>query len=1030
MNPVRFSLRYPQIAWALTAIVFIAGIQALLQMPRREDPKVPWRVSLIVAYYPGATAEQVEQQVTKPIEDRLFRFSEINRDKSFSTSMPGLAVLQVWVNENVKSPDLFWAKLRHDMNEAHFIDLPQGVLGPIVNSDFGDVSAMLLAVEGDNYGYRELAGYLDRIEDDLRSIPAISKIKRVGELEQEIRVTSTMDRLSQYGISPLQIIGALQQQNAITESGALDTRQDKVALRTSGLYDAEDQIRRQIVGISPRSGNPIYLSDFATVDRAYAEPKSMVRVNSQPALLLSLEIHEGRNIVEFGKEVRSHLDRLRATLPPDLKIVTVADQPRVVEHRVGHFLEEFGIAILSVIAVTMLLLPFRVAAIAATAIPVTVAATFAVMQALGIELHQVSLAGLIVVLGMVVDDAIVIADNFVELLDRGVERAEAAWRCAWDLAIPVLTATLTIIASFLPLAFLPGSTGDFIWTLPVTVAVALTCSYVVAMLLTPILCRMFIKEGLHTHDAAAPAAAPEPVRRFDILGQMQRAYDVSIGWAMGHRRLTIAGGVAAVVLGLGMYGLVDQQFFPTAERDQFVISVWMPSGSSLDATDRVMRVIEKELAGEDDVTDYAAFVGTGAPRFYYSFDPPFPMPNLGQFVVNTTSVEATVQLVRDLRQRLPGLVPAAEVRVQELQQGNPTDSPVEVRVAGPDLAELKMLAADLEDTLAATPGSYLVRNNYREDTYDVRVAVNTELASRLGMTSSGIAQLLAGTLLGAPVSTFWEGSHALPIVLRLDQSDRRSFDDVRDLYLVSPMTGARSPLRAVARLEPQWESGRIVRRNGIRTVTVGSYTTEGTLPSALLARVKPAIDSYKLPPGYSIKWGGELENQLETFGSMIIALAISLVAIFMILLFQFRRIKDVLVIMASIPLSLFGAILGLIITRNPFGFTAFLALIALSGIVVRNAIILLEAIHERQKEGVGLEEAALEAGQRRLRPIFLTTTAAAAGVLPMILSGSSMWSPLGSVIAVGLIFSMLFTLVVIPVLYILVNRGAPAAAHA
>jgi multidrug efflux pump len=1022
MNPVRFSLRYPQVAIVLSVIAFVLGVQALLTMPRREDPKVPWQVALVIAQYPGATAAQVEEQVTRRVEERLFRFSEVNRAKTVSTSRNGLMVIELWVADGIP-PDPFWSKLRHDMNEIGFLDLPKGVLGPIVNSEFGDVSAMLIAVQGERYGPRELRDYARRIEDNLRTLPEVSKIKRTGEQEEQIYVTSTMDRLTQFGITPLNVIGALQQQNSVVPAGAVDGEGSQIPLRTGGLYQAEDQIRRQIVSASSKTGQPVYLGDFATVTRRYKEPSSLIRVNGTPAMLLSLEMKEGYNIVQFGDNVRDRLASLRAELPPDLRISTVADQPRVVRERVGHFLVEFGIAIVAVIAVTMLLLPMRVAAIAATAIPVTIAITFAAMRALGIELHQVSLAGLIVVLGLVVDDAIVVADNFVDLREQGVPLDEAAERSASDLAIPIVTATLTIIASFLPMAFMPGSTGAFIYTLPVTVAVALVSSLLVAVLLTPLLCKTWLK------DAPRHAQAGEPAKRkrFDLLGAMQGAYDRGIQVAMAHKRMTMVGGFLIVVLGLGLFANVRQRFFPAAERDQFVINVWMPAGTKLSETDSVMRRIEVALKAESDIVSNAAFVGEGAPRFYYAYDPPFPSPNLGVFVVNTKSLEVTPGLVSKLRSTLPRMVPEAELNVYELMQGNPVESQVEVRFSGPDIGVLKRLAGKAEDAFRESPGSRLVRNNFREEYSDVFIDINSEMANRLGMSQSGIASTLAGAYLGAPVSVFWEGSRPLSIVLRMDEGRRGSFDDLRDMYLVSPITGARVPLREIATLKPEWQESRIIRRNGVRTITAGSQTVPTVLASELVKESKGRVEAIPLPDGYSRTWGGEFANQAESDGPMTTALGISLVSIFLILLFQFRRVSDVLIVMSSIPLTVFGAILGLLITGNPFGFTAFLGLISLSGVVVRNAIILIEYIHGRLQHGVSVEDAAVEAGQRRLRPIFLTSAAAAAGVMPMIVGGSSMWAPVGSVIASGLLCSMVFTLIIVPVLYVLVHGGKQPA---
>ncbi|HVE78669.1 MAG TPA: efflux RND transporter permease subunit, partial [Gemmatimonadaceae bacterium] len=625
---------------------------------------------------------------------------------------------------------------------------------------------------------------------------------------------------------------------------------------------------------------------------------------------------------------------------------------------------------------------------------------------------------------------IVIADNYVELLDHGLSRAEAAWRSATDLAAPVLAATLTIIASFLPLAWLSGTTGEFIRALPITVAVSLICSYVVAMVLTPMLAFYFIKTGLRAHGtAAATAARPAPrtwfgrLRAFRPLDAMERAYDWAIRLAMPRKRLTLALGGGAFVAGLLMLGAVGDRFFPSAERDQFVIDVWLPEGARIGATDNAVRQIEKVLARTPDVTSFASIIGSGAPRFYYAISPEMATISYAQIVVNTTSPGATPGLVAELGRTLPAVAPEAHIMAKELMQGSTYAAPIEIRLTSDDLGELKVLAERIRQVLERTPGTTDITTDFRDDSYRLAVQVDQEAASRVGLTSASISRLLAGGFEGAPVSTFWEGSRAVDITFRLGEGQRQQFDDIAGAYVTSEATGARVPLSQVATLTPVWEPSRIVRRNGLRTLTVRSRAEDGYLASEVLAAARATIDTLPLPEGTSLAYGGEYESQNDTQGEMMVALFVSLVLIFLILLLQFRSVRLPLVVMVSIPLSIVGAVLGLLLTGNPFSFTAFIGLIGLMGLVVRNAIILVDYMNEQIAHGAALEQAAIEAGRRRLRPIFLTTMAAAAGVLPMILSGSSMWSPLASVLAMGLITSMIFTLLVVPVLYVVVERG-------
>src|SRR5271165_2541715 len=1015
MNPVRMSLRYPQVTIALAIMLVAAGAYALLRMPRREDPKIHVRTGIVAAYYPGASAVEVENQVTQKVEQRLFKVEGVRRGKTYSTSMNGVMFVNVEVEDNILDTDKFWSKLRLDMAELWATDLPDGVQGPVVDYDFGDTVAVLLAIHGDHYDYRELKDYSERIEAAVRRIRSVSKVKRIDEQKEEIEVNGSLDRLSQYAVTPEQIMNALKGRNMVEYAGAVPTERGKPPIQSTGAFQTEDQIRRVMVDVT-RTGQPVYIGDLADVQRVYKDPTQYARSRGERAMLLSVEMQEGNNIVDFGKELDASLDSLRPLLPPDLKIDMVADQPKVVAQRVKDFIREFGTAIASVILVTVLLLPFRVALVSAVAIPVTISATFGVLNAFGIELHQVSIAALIVVLGMVVDDAIVIADNYIELLDQGVDREEAAWRSATELAIPVLTATLTIICSFLPFLTLSGATGEFIRALPLTVAIALATSFIVAMLLTPMLCRSLIRKGLNNPEAVGGKKRRSP------LELMQWGYNRIIVVAMNWKPVALAAGVCAIVGGVLVLQHIPQRFFPFAERDQFVIDVWLPEGWKVEATQSAVQRIEAALRDEKEVVNYTSFVGSSAPRFYYNVNPQLPDKNYAQLLVATTSAEATPRLVETLRPKLAQAAPEARVFLRELQQGPVQEAAIEVRITGEDDKILERLGNQVETILSRTPGALDVHSDWREDAYRLKVNLREEVANRLGFTNAGIGQELAGGFDGEPVTTYWEGDRDVTVALRLAPAFRQNLQDVSSIYVMSPVTGARVPLDSIGAVSPVWDPGRIVRRNGVRTLTVRAWSHGGVLPSQVLTRVKPAVDSLPVPPGYRIWYGGEFENQNDTFPEMVKALLVSMIAIYLILMFQFRSVVDPLVVMAAIPLGLLGASLGLLITGNPFGFTAFLGIVSLGGIVVRNAIILVDYIRARAEEGTPVEEAAIEAGERRLRPIFLTTMAAAVGVTPMILSGSSMWSPLGSTIAFGLVGSMFFTLIVIPVLYVVIHK--------
>ena len=1015
-------LRYPQITLVSTALLFAAGVYALLTMPRREDPKITVRVGVMAVYYPGATSEEVEQQVTKVLEERLFRYQEVRKEKTYSTSRPGYAFINIELEESVQHPDQFWSKLGLDMAVVKQTSLPAGVLGPILDTDFGDTIAVLIALHGGQYDYSQLKDYSERIEEALRTIPATSKLKRYGEQREQIYVTSTPQLLAQYRVELPRVIQTLQARNSVKPGGEFETGASKLPIDANGLMETPAALNRLMIDVSP-AGQPLYLGDLARIERRYQDPEFLTRYNGQPALMISVEMQDGFNIVEFGRQISDKLAEVRRLLPPDLRVDLVANQPRMVQERISGFMREFTIAILSVIIVTLLLLPFRVALVASVAIPVTVSITFALLNLFGIDLQQVSISMLVVMLGILVDDAIVVADNYVELLDQGKGVGEAAAHCARDIVIPLVAATLTIIAAFLPELFtLTGSVGEFIHSMPIVVGISLSVSFAVAFFFTPLICRYFIKKGLNSQTGGE-------AKRASLVDRLESRYESIAALTLRAPKLTALGGMVAVAAGVLLMMNLPQRFFPPAEREQFVIDLWLPEGSQIEYTDRMLRRVEKELVATPMVSSFGTFLGASAPRFYYNVDPQQPAANYGQILVNTRDVDRTPELVYRLRERMRELAPEAMTIVKELQQGEIFSAPVEVRVSGPDIAELKQLGERIAQVLRKTPGSAYINRDWRDDPYELKVNVDNEVANRLGFSNASISQSLAAGFNGVVVSTFWEGSHAVDIMLRLDESSRQSFADIRDAYLASPVTGAKIPLRQIAALSPAWETGRIVRRNGVRTLTVRSFFQEGYFASNVLASARREIDRIPLASGYRIRYGGEHESQARMTGGIVKAAGFSTLLIFLILLFQFRSVVETLVVMSSIPLSLFGGAVGLLIVHMPFSFVAEIGFIGVGGVVVRNSILLVDYIKECRQKGIPLLEAARAAGARRMRPIFLTTLAAAAGVLPMILSGSLMWSPLAAVIAFGLLFSMFFTLLVVPALYVLTARADTTVAE-
>lgn len=1018
MNFIKSALRNHQISLTLTFIILAVGVYSLLNMSRREDPKFTIRQGLVVAPYPGASSTEVEQRVTKKMEDLLFSFNEVNKEKTHSTSRHGVGYIIVELQGNVDAPDRFWSKLQLKLKQLKQTSLPETVQGPVVKSDFGDTIALLLGVHSDKRDYRELKHYQSQIEDQLRSIPAASKIKEIGGQEEAVYVTGDTKKLSFYGLSLPQVLLAVQGENRVFPNGSITVNGTNTPFHTQGQYSNLADVKNQIISVTP-SGDVIRLKDVANVQRKLKERESYMRVNGAPTRFLSVEMHQGNNIVKFGERVEQELEKVRQKLPPDVTVDQMVDQPANVKSSIDNFIEEFFIALISVVVVTILLLPFRVALVTALAIPVTVALTFTSLNGLGIELQQVSLASLIVVLGLLVDDAIVIADEYVAKLGEGTKPYEAAWRAATELNIPVLTASLTIIGSFLPLILLSGNVGEFIVSLPLTVTIAIAASYLVAMLLTPYLCYRFIKEAINSE--------PDDEQSFNLLNLLQTGYNKSIEKALQVPYWALGAGVLFVLIGVFFLTGINQKFFPSAERNQFVVELNMPEGTSLDRTNKAAKKVEQHLRKDKRLTGLATFVGISAPRFYYNYSSEFPRTNFAQFLVNTTSNEATSEWVHDLQDTIGSWVPDGRILAKQMQQGVPNKAPIEVRVKGNNLQELQSVGARVEQILRKTSGNYRVTNDFKEDYYGLDIIENREVANRLGITNATIAKYLAVGFEGLPISTMYEGNESVDIILRRSPDARKDFDDIRNTYLVSPITRQPVQFRDVASLEPNWQVSNINHQNGIRTLTVLSRTKAGTYPSEVFDHAKESIDHLELPAGVSIEYGGEYESRENTFSEMKMALVISLILIFLVMLFQFRNLKEVFIVLTAIPLCLPGALLGLLVLGYPFGFTAFVGLASLSGVTVRNSIILVDYANHMLKEGHSVREAAKLAGERRIRPIFLTTMAASVGVTPMIISGSEMWAPLATALAFGLIFSMFMTLIVVPVLYYLLMEENPSS---
>lgn len=1008
-NIIELAMKHKQIAIIITSIFVLFGVFSLIVMPRNEFPEFTIRQGLIVGVYPGANSEQVEEQLATKVESFLYGFEEVNREKTYSISKEGMLIVFVEVNTNVKDPDAFWDKIKFGLNNLK-AELPPQVLALIANNDFGNTSAILLTVQSDSKTYKELDRELKIIETELRKIKAVSKVKHFGLTQEQITIYPDNDKLAYYGVKPMSVLAAAQLEGAVYYGGELDNGELITPIHIPATYNTEEDIKNQIVYTDP-TGNVIRVKDIARVVREYPKPDAYIKNNGTNSLLISLEMQPGNNIVSFGETVDETLQTLKGKISPDVQVAKIADMPQAVGHSITHFLKEFCIAIIAVIIVTMLLLPFRVAAVAGATIPISIFITIGILYALGVELHTVSLAGLIVVLGMVVDNAIVVLDGHIEKLDHKENAWNAAWKSAQELFVPVFSATMAIIATYIPMVFfLDGMVGDFVGSLPITIGVALITSLLIACLLVPYMSYVFIKKGIKKEEGKK--------KKKSLLDSVQAVYDRTLEWAFRIPKTTILTGVVSVALGIAILALVPRQLFPKVDRNQFAVEIYLPEGSTLEQTALVSDSLEQMLMKDKRVVNVAAFVGTSSPRFHTTYAPNFPSKNYAQLVVNTQTADDALSILNEYETKYRNLFPNAYVRMKQLDLLS-TTAPIEVRISGDNIDTIKTLAQQVKVVMAKNENVIWARTDYLNPRQGVSVQINDETANRLGLTKGIVAASLATGFSGMPIGTIWEGDYPVTVKLVNEAQQKNGFDDIANQNITSPLTGATVPVRQIATsITNDWSEGQIIRRNGTRTITVRADVKRGVLPYKVLSDLKTDIKELHKGEQIILTYGGEEESEVENYIPLAKALFAGVMLIFFILLFQFKKPKLVFLVMMTMPLSFLGAALGLIITGYPFGLTSFLGIMSLMGIVVRNGIILIDYAEElRSKNGMSLSEAAIAAGKRRMRPIFLTSFAAAVGVVPMILSGSTLWGPLGAVVCFGLLVSMILTLYMLPVMY-------------
>lgn len=1017
-NFVEWAMHYRQIVILVVTCLVAFGIYSLPQMRKNEFPDFTVRQGIVVAVAPGNTAQEMIDQVTKPLEEYIFTYKEVKKNKTFSKSRDGIVYIQVELNDDLNNKDEFWSKFKHGVSQFKS-QLPSNVLALMVMDDFGDTSALLVTMESEDKTYRELDDYMDRLQDRLRPIASVGRMSVSGMQNEQIAVYLDNDRLSKYGLNEQTLALSLLQKGFITSGGRVKDGTTVQPIYVNRSLNTVRDVQEQIVYADPQ-GNIVRLKDVARVVREYPDPDSYITNNGHKCLLLSIEMKKGYNLVEMGDEVNEVLDGFQAELPEDVTLFRITDQPKVVGDSVVNFLHELLIAIAAVVIVVMLLLPMRVALVAASTIPITIFISLGLFYAFGIELNTVTLAALIVTLGMIVDNSIVIIDSYLEKLGEGVSRWHASIESTMHFLKSIFSATLAISITFFPFLFTAsGMMKDFLLSFPWSITIVLGVSLLVATLLVPFMQFYFIRKPMEQKTGT------DGKKSFSFLDVLQKYYNRLFDCCFRHPKITITVGVLSVVIGIWIMGLLPQRLLPIADRDQFAVEIYLPTGTDVKETARVADSLEHILRRDPRVVSVASFKGCASPRFQTTYAPQIAGTNYAQFIVNTIGAEATVEVLDEYADRYTDYFPGARVRFKQLSY-NDAVYPIEVRLSGEDAEVLKHDALQVEERLKQIEGLILVQTDLNEPLPSIAVALKEDVATRLGVNNLGLESTLAmryGS--GLQVAQVWEDDYSLPVMLKSTKADHALPADLKDEQV--PVAGglANVPLRQVADIEPVWKDGQLVRRNGIRTITVQAELARGVNATAMTAHVQAIVSGMTLSPGVTVTYGGEEESNGEKMPMIAGGLVLAAAIIFFILLFHFRKVSLAVLIFASLALCVFGTAMGVLIQGVDFSVTCTLGVIALMGIIVRNGIIMFDYAEElRATEHLTASDAIYHSAIRRMRPIFLTSAAASMGVIPMILGGSGLWMPMGTVICYGTLITMVFLLTVLPCAYLLIFRGS------
>ena len=1024
LNLSEWALRHQQMVLYLMIVFMVGGVLAFLQLGRAEDPDFTFKVMVVRALWPGASAQQVEQQLTERIEKKLAETPWV--DVLRTASKPGESLTIVLLKDYTPKTEVpeAWRQVRKKLDDIRHT-LPPGVQGPFPNDEFGDVQMKIFALtagEKTGYGMGDLRREADRLARELRRVEDVKKIELIGVQDEKIYIDVSPARLAAMGLVPTQVFDALQRQNAVVPAGQVETATERVRLRVTGPFDSVDALREATLAVGGRS---FRLGDIARVTRGLVDPpQPRMRVAGRDAVGLGIVMARGGNVIALGENLEKAMDRLKQNLPLGIDVHVVVDQPQIVKTSLNLFVSTLGEAIVIVLAVSFLSLGWRTGTVVALSIPLVLAITFLAMKAFGIDLQRISLGALVISLGLLVDDAIIAAEMMVVKMEQGWDRFKAATFAYTSTAFPMLTGTLITAAGFTPVGFAKSAAGEYTISIFQVVTISLLVSWIVAVVFTPWL-------GYKLLDPAKLRAIAEKHGGDIYDSPFYRRIRALVEWCLRHRWLVIFATVGFFALSLVLFNkAVQKQFFPPASRPEIMVDIWLPQGASLQATAREVKRVESLLAKDEGIASWSSYIGNGAPRFVLSLDQQLFADNFGQMLIVAKGLKER----EEVKSRLEAAFNAADgswahlrLRVVRMENGPPVGYPVQFRISGEDLAALRDGAESIASVMRAHPSLRNVNFDWNERIKAVRVEIDQDRARALGVSSQDVALTLQGWLVGATVTQFREDDQLIDVVWRAGvergagnadggAADPRTLTRLPDLDIVAA-SGRHIPLAQVARLVPVLEEGLIWRRDRLPTITVRADIVGSLQPPAASAQVDQQLGALraKLPPGFRVEIGGMTEESAKSEKPIMAVVPLMVVGVTILLMIQLQSISRTLLVLLTAPLGLIGVTLALLVLQVPYGFVANLGVIALMGMILRNSVILVDQIEQDEASGKSEWEAIVGSTVRRFRPITLTAAAAVLAMIP--LTRQVFWGPMAVAIMGGLVVATVLTCLFLPALY-------------